>query len=77
MNGGNGGDGEALASFFKALADDPGLYNDYFTNPLETMRKRGLSEEVIGAVLQGDLHHLNRLLRDQDTAFILGTLIRW
>jgi hypothetical protein len=73
----NGDNAEILAGFFREMAENPALYNDYLTNPLKTMRDRKIPEDLIGAVLQGDLHRLNKLFADADTAVILGTLIRW
>jgi hypothetical protein len=45
--------------------------------------EQALPEDLIGAILQGDLHHLNKLFaergRDQDAGamIILGTIVRW
>jgi len=76
-NGGKGGPQE-LAEFFASLAENPALYNDYLTDPLKTMRSANLSEELIGAVLQGDLHHLNKKFSEEFAeVIILGTIVRW
>ena len=79
MNGdGETGDARALAAFFSRLAEDHALYNDYLTDPLKTMRSANLSEELIGAVLQGDLHHLNKKFSEEFAeVIILGTIVRW
>ena len=78
MNGEGGkGDARALAEFFSRLAEDHALYNDYLTDPLGTMRSANLSEELIGAVLVGDLHHLNKQFSDEFAeVIILGTIVR-
>jgi hypothetical protein len=66
---------QSLGNFFMELAEDRALYNDYLTNPLETMRQRGISEELIGMVLQGDLHGLQRKFAKGDVTVICGTVI--
>ena len=66
-----------LADFFARLAEDRALYNDYLTNPLAAMRSANLSEDLIGAVLEGDLHHLNKLFTEEFAQMvILGTIVR-
>ena len=76
----NGGEGNALGQFFMDMAEDHALYNDYLANPLETMRGRGIAEDLISAVLEGDLHHLHahfrELQKDASTVVILGTIVR-
>ena len=77
MNGGNGG---ALGQLFMDMAEDHALYNDFLANPLETMRNRGIEEDLISAVLEGDLHHLHmhfrELQEDSSTIIIRGTIVR-
>jgi hypothetical protein len=77
VNGeGSRGDAQQLAEFFSRLAEDRALYNDYLTDPLGTMRSANLSEELIGAVLTGDLHHLNKKFTEEFAAvIILGTIV--
>ena len=79
MNGeGDKGGARQLAEFFSRLAEDRALYNDYLTDPLGTMRAANLSEDLIGAVLQGDLHHLNKKFSEEFAeVIILGTIVRW
>ena len=71
-------DAAALAEFFARLADDPALYNDYITDPVATMRAAGIPEDLIAAVLQGNLRKLNKLFASEDAAqvVILGTIVR-
>lgn len=76
MNGGTD-DAAALRDFFARLADDPALYNDYITDPVKTMREAGIPEDLIAAVLQGNLRKLNKLFaEDSATPVILGTIVR-
>lgn len=86
-NGGNGGI-DLLEQFFRELADNHQLYNNYLTNPLQTMRDYGIDEDLIAAVLQGDLRHLNKRFAmrhggeaDQSDSggvtFLFGTIIHW
>jgi hypothetical protein len=76
----NGGadDATVLAEFFARLAEDPALYNDYLTDPVATMRGARIPEDLIQAVLTGNLHKLNQLFAMQDAAHtvILGTIVR-
>ena len=76
MNGGTG-DTAALAEFFGRLAEDSTLYNDYVTAPVATMRAAGIPEDIIAAVLQGNLRKLNKLFEeDSGHTVILGTIVR-
>jgi hypothetical protein len=85
-NGGNGGI-DLLEQFFRELANNHALYNDYLTNPLQTMRTYGVDEDLIAAVLQGDLRQLNRRFAakfgeqadqaNSTTSFLFGTIIHW
>jgi hypothetical protein len=71
------GDAEKLESFFTRLADEPTFYNDYLNNPLDQLRDAGISEEVINAILTGNIRMLNDLFKSPGTStFIFGTLIR-
>jgi hypothetical protein len=78
MNGAD--DAARLEEFFLELAENPGLYNNYLKSPVDTMRGYGgISEEAIGAVLRGDLVHINRLFaqkQDSGTRYLFGTIIR-
>ena len=71
-------DAAALAEFFARLADDPALYNDYMTDPVAAMRTANIPEDLIAAVLQGNLRKLNKLFASEDAAHvvILGTIVR-
>jgi hypothetical protein len=70
-------DADALAEFFGRLAEDPALYNDYVTDPVATMRAAGIPEDLIAAVLQGNLRKLNKLFEeDSGRTVILGTIVR-
>jgi hypothetical protein len=73
-------DAAALADFFARLADDPALYNDYITDPVATMRAASIPEDIIAAVLQGNLRKLNKLFASREDAggpvVILGTIVR-
>jgi hypothetical protein len=72
-------DADALADFFARLADDPALYNDYVTDPVATMRAASIPEDLIAAVIQGNLRKLNRLFasrEDSGHVVILGTIVR-
>jgi hypothetical protein len=85
----NGGDSgvQLLAQFFRELAENHELYNNYLTDPLQTMRAYGIPEDLIGAVLQGDLRHLNRRFAEEfagldqadsgGATFLFGTIIHW
>ena len=76
MNGGTE-DAGALADFFGRLAEDPALYNDYVTDPVATMRAASIPEDLIAAVLQGNLRKLNKLFaEDSGHVVILGTIVR-
>ncbi len=76
MNGGTE-DAGALADFFGRLAEDPALYNDYVTDPVATMRAASIPEDLIAAVLQGNLRKLNKLFaEDSEHVVILGTIVR-
>jgi hypothetical protein len=67
----------ALAEFFGRLAEDSALYNNYVTDPVATMREAGISEDLIAAVLQGNLRKLNKLFaEDAGHVVILGTIVR-
>jgi len=75
-NGGKGGP-QQLAEFFASLAENPALYNDYLTNPLGALRAANISEDLISAVLAGDLHHLNKRFQEEFAqTIILGTIVR-
>ena len=69
-------DADPLAEFFGRLAEDPALYNDYVTDPVATMRAASIPEDLIAAVLQGNLRKLNKLFADTGHAVILGTIVR-
>ena len=66
-------DGAQLAAFFRELAENRKLHNDYVRDPVTTMRDYGLDEDTIALVMSGDLRRINDLLRDQDV--IAGTTI--
>jgi len=66
--------GEKLQKFFKDLARDQGLYQQYLADPRQVMENAGLDEDVIEAVLAGNLTFLNGLL--QSSNIICGTLVR-
>lgn len=66
--------GDKLEKFFRDLAKDPNLYQQYLADPEGVMRSRGLDEDVIQAVLQGNLTFINDLVKD--TNLICGTLVR-
>ncbi len=75
-NGGKGGPQE-LAEFFASLAENPALYNDYLVNPLAALRAANIAEDLINAVLTGDLHHLNKRFSEEFAqVIILGTIVR-
>jgi hypothetical protein len=74
---GRADDAAALADFFGRLADDPALYNNYITAPVATMREASIPEDIIAAVLQGNLRKLNKLFADDSAhTVILGTIVR-
>jgi hypothetical protein len=66
--------GEKLEKFFRNLAKDPDLYQRYLAHPKEVMLEEGLDEDVIDAVMGGELGILNDLL--QGSNLICGTLVR-
>jgi hypothetical protein len=66
--------GEKLEKFFRDLARDQGLYQQYLANPEAVMRSEGLDDDVIQAVLQGNLTFINDLVKDSN--LICGTLVR-
>lgn len=66
--------GEKLEKFFRDLARDPALYQRYLADPEGVMRSEGLDNDVIQAVLQGNLTFINDLVKD--TNLICGTLVR-
>jgi hypothetical protein len=66
--------GEKLARFFRKLARDPDLYRQYLADPEGVMRAEGLDEDVIQAVMDGNLAFLNEQLRDSN--LICGTIVR-
>jgi hypothetical protein len=73
------GDADALAQFFERLADDAALYNNYVTDPVATMRGANIHEDLIAAVLQGNLRKLNEAFASREDAahiVILGTIVR-
>ena len=72
-----GSGADELRRFFEELARNRKLYNDYLSNPLGTMRDQGISEDLIGLVLQGDLQALNNLFAQQAAggAVICGTIV--
>ena len=74
----NGSDDAArLAEFFGRLAEDAALYNDYLTDPVATMRAASIPEELISAVMQGNVKKLNKLFaQDSARVVILGTIVR-
>jgi len=74
----NGSDDAArLSEFFGRLAEDPALYNDYLTDPVATMRAAAIPEELISAVMQGNVKKLNKLFaQDSGHVVILGTIVR-
>jgi hypothetical protein len=72
----NGMSADALSEFFRRLADDRKLYNDYLRDPLSVMREARLDEEVIGMVLGGDLKGINNLLQSAAPNIICGTIVR-
>lgn len=86
-NGDNGID--RLEQFFRELANNHALYNDYLTDPLKTMREYGdgIDEDLIAAVLQGDLRELNGRFAEKygdqadqsnsTMSFLFGTIIHW
>jgi hypothetical protein len=63
-----------LKKFFKALAENPTLYNDYLRDPVQTMRDFDLDEDTISAVMTGDLRGLNERLKGEDV--ICGTIVQ-
>jgi hypothetical protein len=65
--------GEKLAKFFKDLAKDPNLYQQYLADPRGVMKGR-VDDDVSDAVMKGDLAFLNGLL--QSSNIICGTLVR-
>jgi hypothetical protein len=78
-NGGNSGV-QLLAQFFRELAENHELYNSYLTDPLQTMRDYGISEDLIAKVLQGDLRGLNRKFLEEfadsgGVTFLFGTIV--
>jgi hypothetical protein len=72
----NGMSADALSEFFRRLADDRKLHNDYLRDPLSVMREARLDEEVIAMVLGGDLKGINNLLRSAAPNIICGTIVR-
>lgn len=77
MNGGQD-DARKLADFFTRLAEDPALYNNYLADPLTTMRGAGIPENLISAILTGNIGKLNELFTQLEagTIIILGTIVR-
>jgi len=67
-----------LEKFFKDLARNPdapnSLYKRYLANPRQVMKDAGLEDDVINAVMAGDLTFLNGVL--QGSNIICGTLVR-
>ena len=61
MNG-NGGE---LSSFLQKLADDSGLQQAYASDPEGTLRRAGLSDETIRAVLSRDLEQVKGVLEKE------------
>jgi hypothetical protein len=76
----NGGEnGRKLRDFFTQLADDPALYNNYLADPLTTMRGAGIPENLISAILTGNIGKLKESLAqdlDAGTIIVLGTIVR-
>jgi hypothetical protein len=69
---------QILASFFEQLAEDKHLYDDYLSDPLAVMRDKGLPEDIINKILEGDLQGLHEVFT-RDSSFgpvILGTIVR-
>ena len=70
--------GEKLQKFFKDLAKNPdkpdSLYKRYLADPKKVMQDEGLDQDVIDAVMAGNLAFLNDLL--QSSNIICGTLVR-
>ena len=91
MNGGSGDfSNDPLVQFFRELAESHELYNSYLVDPLQVMRDRGIPEDLIGAVLEGDLHHLHGYFVEKfgpsevdqaadsgGVTFLFGTIVRW
>lgn len=66
--------GEKLERFFRELARDQALYEQYLADPQGVMRSKGIDEDVIQAVMQGNLALINDLVKDSN--LICGTLVR-
>ena len=87
-SGGGDFSDDPLVKFFRELAEDHALYNTYLIDPLRVMRDRGIPEDLIGAVLEGDLHHLHGYFVERfgppemqadagGVTFLFGTIVRW
>jgi hypothetical protein len=71
-----GDDGKKLRDFFLQLADDPeGLYKKYLLHPREVMADK-LPQNVIDAVMAGNLKELNRIVKGPGKDIICGTIVR-
>jgi hypothetical protein len=66
--------GEKLQKFFRDLARDQNLYSRYLNDPRAVMEQEGLDEDVINAVMAGNLAFMNELL--QGSNLICGTIVR-
>ena len=69
--------GEKLEKFLKDLAKDPGkpgsLYEKYLADPRKVMRDEGIDEDVIVAVMAGNLGFVNDLLHGSN--LICATIV--